>query len=66
MMINHGTIPLGSLLGGVLADAVGYRPAMWIMTGVVAPSRLVLAMSPMRRERDFPHAHEPEQAHAKG
>ncbi|MGC2997026.1 MFS transporter [Streptomyces sp. G35A] len=63
MMINHGTIPLGSLLGGVLGDAVGYRPAMWIMTGVVASSWLILATSPRRHERDLPRTHEPEQAH---
>lgn len=66
MMINHSTIPLGSLLGGVLGDAVGYRPAMWIMTGVVAPSWLVLAMSPMRHERDLPQTHDPERAHTHG
>ncbi|MFE9030684.1 MFS transporter [Streptomyces iakyrus] len=66
MMINHSTIPLGSLLGGVLGDAVGYRPAMWIMTGVVAPSWLILALSPMRRMRDLPQAPKPEQAHVKG
>ncbi|MFJ3440714.1 MFS transporter [Streptomyces sp. NPDC086081] len=62
MVINHSTIPLGSLLGGVLGDAVGHRPAMWIMTGVVAPSWLVLALGPMRRERDLPHAQEPDGA----
>ncbi|MEU6663469.1 MFS transporter [Streptomyces sp. NPDC046821] len=28
MMINHSTVPLGSLLGGILGDAVGYRPAI--------------------------------------
>lgn len=66
MMINHSTIPLGSLLGGVLGDAVGYRPAMWIMTGLVAPSWILLALSPMRRERDLPEPYEPEQAHASG
>lgn len=66
MMINHSTIPLGSLLGGVLGDAVGYRPAMWIMTGVVAPSWLILAMSPMRRMRDLPQVRKPEQADVKG
>ncbi|MGW0470874.1 MFS transporter [Streptomyces coeruleorubidus] len=66
MMINHSTIPLGSLLGGVLGDAVGYRTAMGIMTGVVALSWLVLVMSPMRREQDLPRTHEPEQAHAGG
>ncbi|MEU4497553.1 MFS transporter [Streptomyces sp. NPDC023998] len=65
MMINHSTIPIGSLLGGVLGDAVGYRPAMWIMTGLVAPCWLILAMSPMRRERDLPQTYELEQAHAK-
>ncbi|MFJ9909784.1 MFS transporter [Streptomyces sp. NPDC101152] len=58
MMINHSTIPLGSLLGGVLGDIVGYRPAMWITTGIVAPSWLILAASPMRRERDLPRAHD--------
>ncbi|MEU9796587.1 MFS transporter [Streptomyces sparsogenes] len=64
MMINHSTIPLGSLLGGLLGDAVGYRPAMWTMTGLVAPSWLILAMSPMRRERELPRAYEPEPAAA--
>ena len=66
MMINHSTIPLGSLIGGVLGDAVGYRPAMWIMTGLVAPSWLILAMSPMRRTGDLPQARKPEQAHVEG
>lgn len=64
MMINHSTIPIGSVLGGVLGDTVGYRQAMWIMTGVVALSWLILATSPMRRERDLPQAHEPGEAHA--
>jgi MFS family permease len=66
MMINHSTIPVGSLLGGVLGDTVGYRPAMWIMTGLVAPCWLILVMSPMRRERDLPGTYELEQAHAQG
>ncbi|WP_323138081.1 MULTISPECIES: MFS transporter [unclassified Streptomyces] len=66
MMINHSTIPVGSLLGGVLGDTVGYRPAMWIMTGLVAPCGLILVMSPMRRERDLPGTYELEQAHAEG
>ena len=66
MMTNHNIVPLGSLLGGVLGDAVGYRPAMWIMTGVVAPCWRILVISPMRHERDLPQTYEPEQAHAKG
>ncbi|WP_244224028.1 MFS transporter [Streptomyces tirandamycinicus] len=58
MMINHSTIPVGSLLGGVLGETVGYRPAMWIMTSAVALSWLVLALSPMRRERELPRTRE--------
>ncbi len=70
MVINHSTIPLGSLLGGVLGDLVGYRTALWIMTGVIAPCWLILALSPMRRERDLPQtygsADEPQPAPASG
>jgi MFS family permease len=64
MVINHSTIPLGALLGGVLGDAVGYRPAMWIMTAVIAPCWLILAASPIRRERDLPQVYTPEPVHA--
>jgi MFS family permease len=59
MVINHSTIPLGSLLGGVLGDAVGYRSTMWIMTGLLAPCWLLLTLSPMRSERDLPQTYEP-------
>ena len=59
MMINYSTIPLGSVAGGALGDAVGYRPAMWIMTGLLAPCWLVLALSPVGRARDLPDAREP-------
>jgi MFS family permease len=64
MVINHSAIPLGALLGGVLGDAVGYRSAMWIMTGIVAPCWLILAVSPIRGERDLPQSYAPEPAHA--
>lgn len=58
MMLNHSTIPLGSLLGGLLGDALGLRPTMWIMTGAVASCWLILALGPMRRRRDLPPAYE--------
>jgi predicted MFS family arabinose efflux permease len=58
MMLNHSTIPLGSLLGGLLGDALGLRPTMWIMTGLVASCWLILALGPMRGRRDLPDAHE--------
>ncbi|MEF3114910.1 MFS transporter [Streptomyces chrestomyceticus] len=63
MMLNHSTMPLGSLLGGVLGDAVGHRPTLWIMAGVIAPCWLVLALSPMRHVRDLPLSYESEQVH---
>ncbi|GII64837.1 MFS transporter [Sphaerisporangium krabiense] len=66
MAIGHSMIPLGSLLGGVLGDVVGYRGAMWIMTGVLAVCWLILALSPMRKERDLPETYEPEPALAGG
>ncbi|MFC0602198.1 MFS transporter [Streptomyces palmae] len=59
MVINHSTIPLGSLLGGWLGDAVGLRPTMWIMTGLLAPCWLILALSPMRGRRDLPQGYGP-------
>ncbi|MFE7896442.1 hypothetical protein ACFU3E_02655 [Streptomyces sp. NPDC057424] len=49
---------------GLIGDAVGYRSAMWIMTGVVALSWLILLMSPIRREPDLPQNPEPAHTHA--
>ncbi|MFF7504921.1 MFS transporter [Streptomyces lavendulae] len=57
MVLNHSTIPLGSLLGGFIGDALGPRAAMWIMTGLLAPCWVILAFGPMRRQRDLPTSH---------
>jgi predicted MFS family arabinose efflux permease len=54
MVLNHSTIPLGSLLGGLLGDLVGLRPTMWIMTALFAPCWLILTLGPMRTQRDLP------------
>ncbi|MER7760986.1 MFS transporter [Streptomyces sp. NPDC097619] len=54
MVLNHSTIPLGSLLGGFLGDAIGPRQALWVMTALLAPCWLVLALGPMRHARDLP------------
>ncbi|MFF3666085.1 MFS transporter [Microtetraspora malaysiensis] len=62
MMLNHSTIPIGSLLGGFLGDLLGLRPTMWIMAGLLAPCSLILALSPMRSRRDLPGASEPRPA----
>ncbi|MEU9885481.1 hypothetical protein [Sphaerisporangium sp. NPDC051011] len=51
-----GTVPLGALLGGALGDSLGVRPAMWIMTGGMTLTGLILLAGPLKRDRDLPEA----------
>ena len=53
-LVNYGTIPLGGLLGGILGEAIGIRPTMWLMGGVLAASLGILLFGPFGRLRDFP------------
>ena len=55
-VINFGTIPLGAILGGSLATALGLRPAMWIMTTLLVPAAAILLLGPLRHYRDLPTA----------
>ncbi|MFG2758604.1 MFS transporter [Streptomyces wuyuanensis] len=49
-----GTLPLGALLGGVLAESYGARTALaWCAVGFLAVP-LPLLLSPLRRMRDLP------------
>ena len=52
--VNLGTIPLGAVTAGVLAELVGTRPALWVLTVGFAASGLVLALGPLRGRRDLP------------
>lgn len=52
--LNYGAIPLGALLGGTLGTVLGLRGGMWIMTGLVPLSGLILLFSAIRRCRDLP------------
>ncbi|WP_329453533.1 MFS transporter (plasmid) [Streptomyces sp. NBC_01724] len=54
MFVNHSTIPLGALLGGLLGSAIGLRPTMWIATGLLVLAGAMVLASPLRRHRDFP------------
>jgi hypothetical protein len=47
-------MPVGALLAGVLATALGVRAALWILTSLIAASGLTLLLTPMRRLRDLP------------
>ncbi|HEY2694609.1 MAG TPA: MFS transporter [Pseudonocardiaceae bacterium] len=53
-VVNYGTVALGALLGGILADAIGTRPTMWAMTVLLTLSLGILIASPIRKLRDFP------------
>jgi predicted MFS family arabinose efflux permease len=53
-VVTYGTIPLGALLGGGLAQAFGLGTAMWISCAGVPLAAAVLLLSPMRKHRDLP------------
>jgi hypothetical protein len=47
-------MPVGALLAGVLATALGVRAALWILTALVAAAGLAFLLTPMRHLRDLP------------
>ncbi|ALG11888.1 MFS transporter [Kibdelosporangium phytohabitans] len=49
-----GAIPLGSLLGGALAELAGTRVTLWVAAGGVLLSAVFLLLSPLTRVRDLP------------
>ena len=48
-----GTIPLGSLLGGALASAIGIVPTLWIAVAIALLAALPVALSPLMRMREL-------------
>jgi predicted MFS family arabinose efflux permease len=52
--VNLGAIPLGAVLGGAAATAVGTRGAIWCMTVFYAAAGLILILGPWRGRRDLP------------
>jgi predicted MFS family arabinose efflux permease len=54
MLVNYGVRPLGALLGGALAGAIGLRPTLWIVTAGAICGVLWLLPSPVPRLRTLP------------
>ncbi|BCY14087.1 MFS transporter [Actinoplanes sp. L3-i22] len=52
--VNFGTIPVGALLGGVLATAYGNRFCVAVMTATYALAGLIILLGPFRGRRDLP------------
>lgn len=47
--LNRAAVVVGAPLGGLLADSVGIRPALWVTVAGLAASGLLLLASPFRR-----------------
>lgn len=54
--IVWGTLPIGGLMGGLLAQAFGYHTAIGIGVAGAAVAFLWVLFSPVRQVRDFPSA----------
>ena len=52
--LNLAGIPLGAVLAGTLATALGTRPALWVLTSTYAATGLILLLGPLRRRRNLP------------
>jgi MFS family permease len=49
--VNRAMIVVGAPLGGILADTLGYRPALWIGVAGFVVVTIALALSPARGAR---------------
>ncbi len=58
--IVWGTIPLGALVGGVLASTIGLLPTLWVGAIGSCLSFIPILLSPLRRLRDMPTEQEPD------
>jgi MFS family permease len=50
----YGSMPVGAVIGGGLATAIGVRAALWVLAGALFLPLLFLLFSPIRRVRDLP------------
>jgi MFS family permease len=57
-VLTYGFVPLGALLGGLLGEAIGLRPALLVSALVLFPSWCWLFFSPARSLRTLPNAPE--------
>ena len=53
-VVNYGVRPIGTLLAGILGEAIGLRPTLWIATGGASLGVLWLLRSPIPSLRTLP------------
>jgi predicted MFS family arabinose efflux permease len=56
--LNWGMFTIGAPIGGLLAQHLGYRPALWIAIAGMAASAVIAALSPRRTARLSPQEEE--------
>ncbi|WP_374772817.1 MFS transporter [Streptomyces sp. NBC_01310] len=61
-----GTLPLGALVGGAVAEASGARAALWICAIGFLAVPVPLLLSPLRRMRELPEGVHSEAVHSEG
>ncbi|MEV8631258.1 MFS transporter [Streptosporangium sp. NPDC051023] len=52
--VNFSTLPLGALMGGLLAELTGLRTTMWVVTSLAVASSFILLAGPIRKDRSLP------------
>ncbi|MFH8347503.1 MFS transporter [Streptomyces sp. NPDC018045] len=52
--VAYGTVPLGALLGGMLAEVAGLRPALWLVAAGLLLAPVAIVCSPLPRRRRLP------------
>ncbi|MFF0742778.1 MFS transporter [Streptomyces sp. NPDC004111] len=60
-----GTLPLGALIGGAVADGLGARAALWVCAAGFLLVPLPLLLSPLRTMRDLPATAPEDEPHDK-
>jgi predicted MFS family arabinose efflux permease len=49
--LNWGMFTIGAPIGGLVAQQIGYRPALWIGVTGMAVTALAAVLSPLRNAR---------------
>lgn len=54
MVIVYGSMPIGAVIGGVLAAALDTTTALWIMLAALAAAKFLRFLGPIKNSRDLP------------
>jgi MFS family permease len=54
--IEWGSMPLGSVIGGIVGEALGVVPALWVSAVLLAGASVWILATPLRTLRDLPTA----------